>query len=558
MSDEQKNTITRASAALRPIARRLAQAAWDALPALAAGIVAALAATALMLLLRLAAGIATLPELVGERVLPQLNAGTFVRLLIQYGKIEPLLGTLVGQIVLGILVAPIYPLLLRRLPVSWGAGGGGRWPGRREWLAAGAIALGQWLLALALFWPVLAENLLGYPVAAARAITALGLAGIFGLYGAALTQSYHTIVGGRIPATSVATGSTAADSDAPAANPERRALLVRSAFAAAGGLVLGGASLDGLLRAVDARSNLGYEGMETPPPTSPITPAGQFYVVSKNVLDPEVVLGDWSLEVAGLVRHPMRYDLAGLRALPNATRAITLECIANGVDGHLISTAVWRGVPLETLLQARGGALPGGTQIVFTSADGYVSSLPLADLLEAGTLLAWEMNGAPLPAHHGFPLRAVVPGRFGEQSAKWITRIEVVDHPVKGFYQEQGWYAGPLYTISRIDNPAKYARLPLGQPVHVHGIAFGGTRGIQRVEVSVDGGAMWQPASFPPPLSPQTWALWSVDWTPTTPGLVTLVVRATDGTGAQQIVKQQGTVPNGGTGLHHVPVMVVS
>jgi DMSO/TMAO reductase YedYZ molybdopterin-dependent catalytic subunit len=537
--------------------RRLALAVWDALPALASGVVAALAATALMLVLRLAAGIVTLPELVGERVLPQLDARTFVHLLIQYGKIQPLLDTLLGQIVLGILVAPLYPLLLRRLPVLRDSRDEGRWPGRREWLAAGGIALGEWLLALMLFWPVLAENLLGYPVTAARALTALGLAGIFGLYGAALALPYHAIVSGRVPAPSRATGTSgSAAADTPAANPARRALLVRSAFVAASGLVLGGASLDGLLRAVDARSNLGYEGMGTPPPTAPITPTGQFYVVSKNVLDPEVVLGTWSLDVAGLVRHAGRYDLAGLQSLPSTTRAITLECIANGVDGHLISTAVWRGVALETLLRARGGALPRGTQVIFTSADGYVSSLPLADLLEAGTLLAWEMNGAPLPARHGFPLRAVVPGRFGEQSAKWLTRIEVMDHSVKGFYQQQGWYAGPLYTISRIDNPPKHARLAVGHPVHIDGIAFGGTRGIQRVEVSTDGGATWRSAAFPLPLSPQAWAIWSLDWTPPTPGLVTLVVRATDGTGAAQITREQGTVPNGGTGLHHVPVMV--
>jgi DMSO/TMAO reductase YedYZ molybdopterin-dependent catalytic subunit len=515
-------------------------------PALAAGLVAALAATLVMLLLRLTLGSVTLPELVGERVLPQLDAGTFVRLLIRFGKVPPLLETLAGQIVLGVLVAPAYPILVRRFAGHGSDATGARWLGRAAWLAAGALALVEWLLALVLFWPVLAENLRGFPVGAARGWTVVGLALIFATYAIVLALTYHALT----PA------DAAADAGAP--NPARRALLARSAVVAAGGVVLGGAGLGGLLSALDARSNLAYEGMTTPAPTAPLTPTSQFYVVSKNVLDPRVTLADWSLEVAGLVREPGRYDLPELRALPMETRAITLECIANGVDGHLISTALWRGIALETLLRARGGTLPGAAHIVFTGADGYVSSLPLADLLAAGTLLACDMNGAPLPDKHGYPLRAIVPGRFGEQSAKWLTRIELAAAPVKGFYQQQGWYAGPLYTISRIDSPGKHDRLPTGQRVRIHGIAFGGTRGIQRVEVSVDGGASWRPASFPAPLSAHAWALWQLDWTPTTPGATELIVRATDGTGAPQIATTRGTVPNGGTGLHRVPVLVVA
>jgi DMSO/TMAO reductase YedYZ molybdopterin-dependent catalytic subunit len=536
LDDRQRAAAPQVGAA----ARRVLIGVRDAVPAIAAGLVASLAATLVMLLLRLTLGSVTLPELVGERILPQLSAGTFVRLLIQFGKIMPLLDTLAGQIALGVLVAPLYPLLVRSL--------GLRWPGRSSWLATVALALAQWLLALALFWPVLAENLRGFPVGAARGWTVVGLAIVFAVYSATLALTYHAIVRRA--------GKVGADSAGPA-SPERRALLARSAVAAAGSLVLGGAGLGGLLSAVNARSNLAYEGMTAPSPTTPVTPANQFYVVSKNVLDPDVELASWSLEVTGLVREPGSYNMRALRGLPMETRAITLECIANGVDGHLISTAVWRGVTLEALLRARGGTQPGAAHVVFTGADGYVSSLPLADLLAAKTLLACDMNGAPLPDRHGFPLRAVVPGRFGEQSAKWLTRIELVNKPVKGFYQQQGWYDGPLYTISRIDGPAKNARLPIGQPVMVHGIAFGGTRGIKRVEVSMDGGATWRPAVFPPPLSSQAWALWSIMWTPISPGLTELVVRATDGTGAPQIAEHRGTVPNGGTGLHRVPVMVV-
>ena len=541
------------------LARRVGALIWDAIPALGAGVVASLAATALMLILRLTAGVVTLPELVGERVLPHIDANTFVGLLVRYGKVQPLLDTLAGQVVLGIFIAPLYPPLLRLIRQRLA----GRFPRPATprplaailtppALAAATFALGMWLLALLLFWPVLAETLLGFPIGTARTITILGILGIFVCYGAVLALVYVALTVARRPL--LATPGRRASTGGSSIN--RRTLLIRSGIVTVGALFVGGFAIDALLRAINARSNLAYEGMTTPSPIAYLTPTNQFYVVSKNVLDPEVVLSNWSLQVRGLVKQAKYYDLAGLPALPHTERAITLECIANGVGGHLISNALWRGVALADLLHASGGPQPSATHVVFSSVDGYLSSLPLADLLAVGTLLAWDMNGAPLPHHHGFPLRAVVPGRFGEQSAKWVTRIELVDHPVKGFYQQQGWYDGPIYTTSRIDSPGKQAKLPLGQPVQVHGIAYGGARGIQRVEVSTDDGATWTPASFPPPLSPDTWVLWSWTWTPTQSGSYTLVVRATDGTGAPQITTMRGTVPNGGTGLHRVPVTV--
>jgi DMSO/TMAO reductase YedYZ molybdopterin-dependent catalytic subunit len=517
---------------------------------LAAGVVASLAASALMLLLRLVAGIVTLPELLAELILPNLDAGTFVSLLIRYGKIEPLIAALLGQIALGIVIAPLYPLvvgeLVRRLDGTPSHRAG--WPSRTEWLAGGILAATLWLVALGLFWPVLAENLWGFPVLAARLLTMAGLAAIFGCYGAALALADHTLTR-AVPR---------AGSESPLADPTRRALLTRAGIASLAGLLLGGTVVDVLVRALDLRSNLGYEGMETFPPIAALTPTSRFYVVSKNVLDPQVAASDWRLDVGGLVRQPGSYDLSGIQRLPAETRPITLECIANGVDGHLLSTATWHGVTLAEVLSDRGGALSGATQVRFTSADGYQSSLPLADLLAVRTLLAWQMNGIPLPDHHGYPLRVVVPGRFGEQSPKWLTRIELLDHAVKGFYQRQGWYDGPVYTISRIDAPGKGARLSVGKPVQLRGVAYAGTRGIAAVEVSTDGGATWQAAPLDRALSKETWALWTYLWTPGASGPTTLIVRATDGTGAPQITREQGTVPNGGTGLHKVPVEIIA
>ena len=138
---------------------------------------------------------------------------------------------------------------------------------------------------------------------------------------------------------------------------------------------------------------------------------------------------------------------------PSISRAITLECIANGIGDHLISTAIWQGVLLSTLLERHGGAQKTARFIAFSSVDGYVISLPLDEVLAVDALLAWRMNGAELPARHGYPLRVLVPGRYGEENPKWVTRVELTEHFVQGLYSSQGWYNGPLHTISRIDHP---------------------------------------------------------------------------------------------------------
>jgi DMSO/TMAO reductase YedYZ molybdopterin-dependent catalytic subunit len=333
----------------------------------------------------------------------------------------------------------------------------------------------------------------------------------------------------------------------------------REALVVAGGaaiiLAAGSVATNRLIGAYLAKSNLSYEGRGVPESVMPaITPNDDFYIVSKNVLDPTVTVSRWRLEVDGLVGKSVSWTYDEALKLPAETRAVTLECISNEIGGRLISTAQWRGVALKTLLDHAGGVgAPEGKHVVFTGVDGYVTSLPLTDLLDARALLAYQMNGETLPERHGFPLRAIVPGRYGEQSAKWVTRIEITDHAVKGFYQSQGWSAAQLETISRIDAP--HTQAPLGE-IPISGIAFAGIRGIQQVEISVDGGATWQRASLQPPLSDQTWVFWQWTWRPIAPGTYTIVARATDGTGALQTQKKRGTVPNGATGWHESRIVV--
>ncbi|HEX6777702.1 MAG TPA: molybdopterin-dependent oxidoreductase [Ktedonobacterales bacterium] len=317
-----------------------------------------------------------------------------------------------------------------------------------------------------------------------------------------------------------------------------------------------GAGIDRLIAGYLARSNLSYEGMGTVGLTS-IIPADNFYVVSKNVLDPQVSLGRWELQVQGLVGQARVWSYEQVKALPSETRAVTLECIANGPGGHLMGNANWTGVLMKTVLDEAGGAQANAQYVTFTSVDGYQYNQSLADLMEARALLAWDMNGEPLPERHGYPLRLIMPGRYGEQSVKWLTRIEVVDQPYNGgLYQSQGWSSAPLETTSRIDQPAFKSKVPLG-PVQMVGIAFAGIRGIQQVEISTDNGMTWNTATLMPPLSDQSWVLWNWTWNPSARGAYTLIVRATDGTGALQTETPRGTVPNGATGYQHLPVQIV-
>jgi DMSO/TMAO reductase YedYZ molybdopterin-dependent catalytic subunit len=524
---------------------------------LLAGVVGSLFAIAVMIALRLLWGAPTAPELVGELILPRMSAGQFVALLIRFQpnpKTGPLGLALLSQFVLGVLIAPAF-LLAGRVNgqrASW-------LPGKRGWLVAGVVALIMEVVAAALFWPVLAANPFGNPPGQARLITLLSLLITFAVYAVVSLVSAHLLLRAWGPhaaaATSPAPGARQPSTEGSAAQPRYTR---RQTLEAAGATVvvvgIGALATNRLLQSYLARSNLTYEGAPTPASlVSPITPVQDFYVVSKNVIDPTVIADHWQLALAGLVRKPITWTFAEFRALPSETRAITLECISNGVGGHLMSTAQWRGTTLETLLALAGGVEPSGTHVVFTSVDGYQTSLPLADLLQARTLLAWQMNGAPLPTRHGYPVRVVVPGRYGEQSAKWVTRIEVSDVEVKGFYQSQGWSAAQLETTSRIDSPTK--RAARGE-VTVTGIAFAGIRGIQAVEISADGGATWHQATLTPPLSDQTWVFWSWIWRPTAPGSYTLMVRATDGTGSVQTPIKRGTVPDGATGWDTANVIV--
>ena len=528
------------SAAPSSTITRRKQLLVSALAALAAGLVASLATVLLMAVLRLAAGVPTPVELFGDRVLKLLPATRFVDFLITFGpnsKTAPLGLTLLGMIGIGTLLGLLYAALVRlKLPVT-------RYrPALREWLVAGLLAAAMTALAIILFWDEIRQNFLGLPIDWARFVTAVSLLADFSLYGLTLCLAYRAL----LPKQPVEGLARLAQ--------HRRQLLARAGIAVLG--VGAGAGTVGLIKGF-LNNYASYDGMITLTHngvTSPITPNSEHYVVTQNPVDPTPDLSVWRLEVTGLVGTPGTYTYEELRNLPSTSRAITLECISNGPGGRLMSTAIWQGVALRTLLEKHGGAQAGARYAAFYSVDGYTVSLPLDEVLAVDPLLAWRMNGAELPLRHGYPLRVLIPGRYGEENPKWLTRVELTDHFVSGLYADQGWYNGPVHTITRIDRP--HGRIPFTHTIEIGGIAFAGNRGIQKVEVSVDNGTTWNQAKLDPPLSQDSWVLWTWQWMPSFTGKYTIVARATDGTGQLQTSQKQGTVPHAATGYHSVVVQV--
>lgn len=158
---------------------------------------------------------------------------------------------------------------------------------------------------------------------------------------------------------------------------------------------------------------------------------------------PDIKREDWSLEVKGLVEKPAVFSYEDLLDMPQISVYATLETISNPPGGRLIGNAVWTGVPLRFIFQ-KVGSLPAAQELVFRCEDGYSTSITVEKALEEGVMLALKINGEKLQGEHGYPLRAVVPEKYGMKWAKWITEIEFVDYDYRGFWEKRGWsdYAG--------------------------------------------------------------------------------------------------------------------
>ncbi|MFJ7125838.1 molybdopterin-dependent oxidoreductase [Streptomyces sp. NPDC098101] len=299
------------------------------------------------------------------------------------------------------------------------------------------------------------------------------------------------------------------------------------------------------------------------PGISPFTtPNRDFYRVDTALVVPKVNADRWRLRLHGAgVREELTLTLRDLMARRTVERDITLACVSNEVGGPYVGNARWLGVPLAELLREAGVRPPseGGPadQLVARSVDGMTIGTPVEDVMDGrDALLAFGMNGEPLPFEHGFPVRMVVPGLFGYVSAcKWIESIELTTFDAyDAYWVPRGWAAeAPVKTQSRIDTPRPFGR-PAAGTVMVAGVAWAQHRGIRRVEVRVDDGP-WQEARLAAEDTRDTWRQWTYPWT-ATPGRHTLTVRATDGTGATQPERRTKTMPDGAQGWHSVVVTV--
>ncbi|MFI5267066.1 MAG: molybdopterin-dependent oxidoreductase, partial [Chloroflexota bacterium] len=295
-----------------------------------------------------------------------------------------------------------------------------------------------------------------------------------------------------------------------------------------------------------------------------ITPNADFYTVTKNAGgDPRIAAQDWRLIVDGSVNKPLQLDYLTLKKLPQVKFYKTLECISNltakceltafGCD--LLSTAEWTGARLTDVINLAGGLKSGVVAIAAIGADEFSSSLPAEAASDPNVLLAYEMNGTVLPREHGFPVRVIIPGRYGVKNAKWIVNLKPMTQPYVDWYGQRNWSQTAIVrTMSRIDEPLNGATVPAGS-MRVAGVAYAGDRGVANVEVSADGGKNWRPVTFvEPPLGKDTFVRWQGTLQVAAGQSVSLVVRATDSSGQLQPETFNLPQPNGGSGWHSVEV----
>src|SRR6267142_1194923 len=363
-----------------------------------AGVLAGLAMLLTMALLRLFLGWPTPTELIFDRVFPLLTVEFFIGSLVRAGgytplKLQGVFGALTAQVIVAGLGGILYAFYLKHRDRR-----GGLRPIGNSLLDARGLSLiipgvlVVTVLFVALLWPTLLTNYRGFPPVPAHAIASLEMLISFSVCGLGIGA-----------ALALALGST--------------------------------------LRRLFRMGTFSYDGRQYGGPNvqkiTPIRPQDEFYQVSKNLIDPDIARDSWRLDIVGQVENPRVYSFADIAAMPAVEQQTTLLCISYGVGSGLCSNAIWKGVPLPTLL-AQVKPRPNVTTVLFRAADGYYETFRFAKAMEPTTLVAYEMNGEPLPRRHGYPLRLIVPGLYGEKNPKWLTRIELLDEADGRLHRRHG------------------------------------------------------------------------------------------------------------------------
>jgi len=352
--------------------------------------------------------------------------------------------------------------------------------------------------------------------------------------------------------------------------PRRRFLAIGATAAGASAV----AYLGGRLLSERADVTAAEQALRLPAPASParplpvgsdlripglssfITPSSAFYRVDTAIVLPQIPPASWQLRIHGMVSRELTLTFDDLIRRPLIEDYITLCCVSNPVAGPYIGNARWLGASLGALLR-QAGIKAGANQLYCTSFDGFTSGTPVQTAMDGrDALLAVAMNGQPLPVAHGFPVRTVVPGLYGYVSAcKWITDIEVTTYASNvAYWAQRGWTAqAPIKTESRIDVPNGQAAIKAGRTV-IAGVAWAQHKGIDAVEVRVDGGP-WRHAKLAAVPGIDTWRQWMIYWNAAA-GTHHIEARATDATGYTQTSLALPPEPNGASGYPLVTVTV--
>ena len=352
---------------------------------------------------------------------------------------------------------------------------------------------------------------------------------------------------------------------------DRRQFLTRSVGAASIAAITGGAGrvLQRRYSVGDERAALALPEASSRPLTLPpnadldvpgispfVTPNGEFYRIDTALVVPQVSKDDWSLRIHGMVENELELTFDDLLARDQVEVYITLSCVSNPVGGPYVGNALWQGVRIADLL-AEVGVDPASTQLLSTSADGWTCGTPVSALNDGrNALLAIAMNGEPLPAEHGYPVRMVVPGEYGYVSAtKWVVDWEFTTwEDEEAYWVPRGWsQIAPMKTMTRIETPAHNQSVAAGA-VQIAGTAWAVHRGVSLVEVRVDGGE-WMPAQLGGVPSPDTWRKWVVDLD-LDAGEYEIEARTTDGAGNVETDEVADVAPNGASGYDRIGLKV--
>jgi DMSO/TMAO reductase YedYZ molybdopterin-dependent catalytic subunit len=491
----------------------------------------------------------SLANLVSDRIAVLAGAGItefFIQTIGPLGKQMLFLFVLIGQVIvgglLGLLFTTFTPPTANKTLI---------------WRNSFLLGIGFWLLFVFLGFPLLEQGFLGAYLGNDQiGVLAISFV-LFWIFALAFGYGYKLLVPrDPIPADDAAIVNQAQteDNEPPALSRRKFVAIVSSMFVLVAGAALISKAFGPQLATYRASlGDLRPDGTLA----GEITPVGDFYQVSKNAFNPKVDGASWQVKIDGLVNNTLTFNLADLQKLPQKKVYHTLTCISNEVGGPYIGNAEWEGVPLRDLL-AQAGIKSGAKTVIFTCADGYKDSIALTKAQEENTIFALKMNGERLTDDHGFPGRMLIPDIYGMKNAKWVTQITLADSEFFGYWQNQGWdNLAVIQSQSAITSPPDNDSVRVGQVTAVKGIAYAGSRDIEKVEVSFDNGKTWVEAKIKPRLDKNAWTLWRLEWTPDRANSYTLKVRAYEAGNKTQTAERQGSFPSGSTGLHTISVRAV-